>query len=214
MNVRRVIRLKKWSFSLGIITLIGLVLMFFNFTHEEMVEFDKELSETFIGNEFVQFFHHIGEPYWIASATLLLVLFLLFRRKNYRGMLFVLFSVGGGNLLYHLLIEWIQRVRLDMPQQLTSFSFPSNHAMVGLLYLFTYAYFLTENHTSIKWRIGVWISAITLTLLVGLSRIAGNNHYGTDVLAGWMVGYSFFIIVVIWYEWRTRMMNKRKPIAD
>lgn len=206
--------MRKWLFSLGIVTFIGFILMFFNFTHEEMNELDEELGEALIGNEFVRFFHHIGEPYWIASATLVLMLFLLLRRKNYRGMLFVLFSVGGGNLLNNLLKEWIQRVRPDMPHQLTSFSFPSNHAMVGLLYLFTYAYFLTEKEPSKKKRIAVWISAITFTLLVGLSRIAGNNHYGTDVLAGWMAGYSFFIIVVIWYEWRTRMMNKRRPISD
>ncbi|MET0785145.1 MAG: phosphatase PAP2 family protein [Paenisporosarcina sp.] len=206
--------MRKWFFSLAIVTFIGFVLLFFNFTHEKMVEFDKEIGEVLIGNEFVRFFHHIGEPYWIASAALLLVLYLLVRRKNYRGMLFVLFSVGGGNILNHLLKEGIQRVRPEMPHQLTSFSFPSNHAMIGLLYLFTYAYFMTENQSSLKWRIGVWLSAITLTLLVGLSRIAGNNHFGTDVLAGWMAGYSFFILVVIWYEWRTRTMNKRIPISD
>ena len=81
--------------------------------------------------------------------------------------------------------------------------------MVGLLYLFTYAYLLTENQTSKKWRMSLWISAVLLTLLVGLSRVAGNNHYGTDVIAGWMCGYTFFILVVIWYEWRNRQMLKR-----
>ncbi len=51
--------MKKWFFSLWIITFIGFVLLFFNFTHEEMVEFDEELSKVFIANEFVRFFHHI-----------------------------------------------------------------------------------------------------------------------------------------------------------
>ena len=203
--------MKKLLYSLAFVTLIGFITLFFNFTHEEMQEFDEEIGEALIGNEFIRFFHYIGEPLWIASAAFILIVYLAFRRTNYRGMLFVLFTVAGGNLLNHLLKEWIQRVRPEMPDQLTSFSFPSNHAMVGLLYLFTYAYLLTENRSSMKWRLSIWISAIVLTLLVGLSRIAGNNHYGTDAIGGWLLGYSFFILVVVWYEWRNRNMGKRKP---
>ena len=201
--------MKKWFYSLAFVTLLGFIALFFSFTHEEMVEFDQELGEVLIGNEYIRFFHYIGEPIWIASAAVLLILYLAFIRKNYRGMLFVLFTVAGGNFLNQLLKEWVQRVRPDIPHQLVSYSFPSGHAMVGLLYLFTYAYLLTENQTSKKWRLGLWISAVLLTLLVGLSRVAGNNHYGTDVIAGWMCGYTFFILVVIWYEWRNRQMLKR-----
>ena len=203
--------MKKLFYPLAIVTLIAFITLFFNFTQEEMQEFDEEIGEALIGNEFIRFFHYIGEPFWIASAAFILIVYLAFRRTNYRGMLFVLFTVAGGKLLNHLLKEWIQRVRPDIPDQLTSFSFPSNHAMVGLLYLFTYAYLLTENRSSTNWRLSIWISAIVLTLLVGLSRIAGNNHYGTDVIGGWLLGYSFFILVVVWYEWRNRNMGKRKP---
>lgn len=201
--------MKKWHYLVACFTLIGFITLFFSFSNEAMVEFDRWIGEVLIGNEFIRFFHYIGEPFWIISATLLLLLYLAFVRQNYRGMLFVLFTVAGGNLLNHLIKEWVQRVRPDIPHQLTSFSFPSNHAMLGLLYLFTYAYFLTDHHVSKAWRIGVWFSALVLTLLVGLSRIAGNNHYGTDVIAGWMCGYSFFILVVFWYEWRNGQMLKR-----
>lgn len=199
----------KWQYPLAFLTLIGFIALFFSFSNEVMVEFDRALGEVLIGNEFIRFFHYIGEPFWIISAALLLILYLAFIRQNYRGMLFVLITVAGGNFLNHLIKEWVQRVRPDIPHQLTSFSFPSNHAMLGLLYLFTYAYLLTENQRLKKWRIGIWFSAVVLTLLVGLSRIAGNNHYGTDVLAGWMCGYTFFILVVVWYEWRNRQMLKR-----
>ncbi|MFC6041313.1 phosphatase PAP2 family protein [Paenisporosarcina macmurdoensis] len=202
--------MKKLFYPLAFVTLIGFMTLFFNFTHEEMQEFDEKIGEVLIGNEFIRFFHYMGEPIWIASAALILIVYLAFRRNNYRGMLFVLFTVAGGNFLNHLMKEWIQRVRPDIPNQLTSYCFPSNHAMLGLLYLFTYAYLLTENKPSTKWRLSIWISAIVLTLLIGLSRVAGNNHYGTDVVAGWMFGYSFFILVVIWYEWRNRNMSKRK----
>ena len=201
--------MKKWFYPLAVVTFIGFMALFFSFTHNEMVEFDEEIGEALIGNEFIRFFHYFGEPIWIMSAAVLLIVYLAFKSRNYRGMLFVLFAVGGGNMLNLAIKEWVQRARPDIPHQLTSFSFPSNHAMVGLLYIFTYAYFLTENLASKKWRIVIWISAVLFTLLVGLSRIAGNNHYGTDVIAGWMCGYSIFIMVVVWYEWRNRHMKSR-----
>ena len=201
--------MKKWFYSLAILMLIGFIALYFSFTYEEMIEFDEKMGKALIGNEFIRFFHYIGEPIWIGSAAILLILYLAFRRGNYRGVLFVLFTVAGGNLLNHTLKEWVQRVRPDIPHQLTSFIFPSGHAMVGLLYLFTYAYLLTENQMSTKRRIAIWLSAIVLTLLVGLSRIAGNHHYGTDVVAGWMCGYAFFVVVVVWYEWRNRNFKKR-----
>lgn len=201
--------MKKWFYPLAVVTLIGFIFLFFSFSYEEMVEFDRKMGELLIGNDFVHFFHYFGETLLIISASLILILFLAFKRRNYRGMLFVLFTVAGGNLLNKALKEWVHRARPDIPDQLTSFSFPSGHAMVGLLYLFTYAYFLTENLTSKKWRVGIWSTATVLTLLLGLSRIAGNNHYATDVVAGWMCGYSLFILVVLWYEWRNRNMQKR-----
>jgi len=202
---------KKWFYSLAILMLIGFIALYFSFTYDQMIKFDEKIGNLLIGNEFIRFFHYIGEPIWIGFAAVILILYLAFRRGNYRGMLFVLFTVAGGNLLNHLLKEWVQRIRPDIPQQLTSFSFPSGHAMVGLLYLFTYAYLLTENQMSTKRRIAIWLSASVLTLLVGLSRIAGNHHYATDVLAGWMCGYAFFIVVVAWYEWRTWYFKKRIP---
>lgn len=201
--------MKKWFFPLAVVAFLVFVALFFSFSHEEMIEFDQEIGELLIGNEVVRAFHYIGEPIWIASAAVLLILYLAFVRHNYRGMLFVLITVGGGNFLNQALKDWVQRARPDIPHQLTSFSFPSGHAMVGLLYLFTYAYFITENLTSTKQRIAVWCCAFLLTLLVGLSRIAGNNHYGTDVVAGWMCGYAFFILVVVWYEWRNETMKRR-----
>jgi len=201
--------MKRWFYPLGLVTLIGFGMIFINLTHANMIEFEEYMTKTFSDNAFLNVFHIFGEQIVIIIATLILMLFLALYRKNYRGMLFVLFTVGGGNLINKALKEWVQRDRPDIPQQIDSFSFPSGNAMVGLLYLFTFAYFLTENISSKMTRYLIWIGTIILTLLVGLSRISANAHYASDVLAGWMAGYSLFIIVAIWYEWRNRQMSKR-----
>lgn len=201
--------MKKWFYPLAFVTLIAFAILILNLRHNEMIEFDENIADVLSGNLFLEVFRILGEQIFIIVVALILMLFLALYRRNYRGMMFVLFAVGGGNILNQALKKWVQRERPDFPLQVDSFSFPSGNAMVGLLYLFTLAYFINENLSSKKTRFLIWLGAIILTVLVGMSRVAANAHYVTDVIAGWMAGYSFFIIVAIWYEWRNRQMNKR-----
>lgn len=61
------------------------------------------------------------------------------------------------------------------------YSFPSMHsASVPALY------FPLANAAKKKW---LYILAIVLTLLVGISRAAAGMHYPTDILAGWILGF-------------------------
>jgi undecaprenyl-diphosphatase len=200
---------KKWFYPLALVTLIAFAILFLKLRHNEMVEFDENIADVISGNAFLKVFQIFGEEIFIIIAALILMMFLAIYRRNYRGMMFVLFTVGGGNLLNQALKKWVQRERPDFLQQVDSFSFPSGNAMVGLLYLFTLSYFITENLSSRKTRFLIWFGSVVLTILLGLSRVAANAHYATDVLAGWLAGYSLFIIVAIWYEWRNRQMNKR-----
>ena len=61
------------------------------------------------------------------------------------------------------------------------YSFPSMHSGAVAA-----SYFALAREIRQKW---FWILAAVLTLLVGLSRVATGNHYPTDVLAGWVLGF-------------------------
>ncbi|MDI2585975.1 phosphatase PAP2 family protein [Psychrobacillus sp. NEAU-3TGS] len=203
--------MKKWFYPLGFVTLLGFAALYISFTSEEMVQLDRKMSELIYGNQFITLFHYIGEQKFIVIMMLILFAYLWIRSKNYRGMLFGLFSVGVGNVLNQLMKKWVERERPDIPNQLESFSFPSGHAMVGLLYIFTIAYFLAEHQTNKKVRVSIWIGALILTVLIGLSRVAESRHYATDVFAGWMAGYTWFILIVLWYEFRSNIFKKNRP---
>ncbi|TQR12910.1 phosphatase PAP2 family protein [Psychrobacillus soli] len=200
--------MKKWFYPLGLVTLLGFAALYITFTSEEMVQLDRKMSELLHGNQFITLFHYIGEQKFIVIMMLILFAYLWIRSKNYRGMLFGLFTVGVGNVLNQLMKKWVERERPDIPNQLESFSFPSGHAMVGLLYMFTIAYFLAEHQSNKKIRVLIWIGALLLTILTGLSRIAESRHYATDVFAGWMAGYTWFILVAVWYEFRKNVFKK------
>ena len=62
------------------------------------------------------------------------------------------------------------------------YSFPSMHsASVPALY------FTLAKEVKKKW---LWILAAVLTVLVGVSRFVVGEHYPTDVLAGWILGFA------------------------
>lgn len=62
------------------------------------------------------------------------------------------------------------------------YSFPSMHSGAVAASYFTLAREIRK-----KW---FWILATALTLLVGFCRVATGNHYPTDVLAGWVLGFA------------------------
>ncbi len=62
------------------------------------------------------------------------------------------------------------------------YSFPSMHsASVPALYI------TLARDVQKRW---MWIVAIVLTILVGLSRVTLGMHYPTDVITGWILGFA------------------------
>lgn len=61
------------------------------------------------------------------------------------------------------------------------YSFPSMHSAT-----IPAAYITLAHEAKKRW---LWILAVCLTILVGVSRVAVGAHYPTDVLAGWALGF-------------------------
>ncbi|MGY4797695.1 phosphatase PAP2 family protein [Lysinibacillus fusiformis] len=198
--------MKKWAYPLAIVTLIVFIVLRVTYQSQLMNTFDAKMAEILFGNRFIEIFHYIGEPIFVVAVAVVLMVYLAWKVKNYRGMLFVVLTFAAGNVLNQLLKKWVQRPRPEIEDQLTSFSFPSGHSMTGILYLFSLAYILAENRNKSR-KILLWLGATILMVLIGLSRIAGARHFATDVLAGWSIGYTWFIICVIWYERRKRLFS-------
>ena len=190
-------------------TLLGFFAILLNFSSEPLRRLDQNAVSIFGQTGWLDALSLIGDQWVIVTVSFILILYLWLFRQNYRGMLFVFLSVGAGNMINQLFKQAFERNRPDFPHGLGTFSFPSNHAMVGLLYLFTVAYFVTEGMSTKIAKWAVWLLAIGLSAAVGLSRVAGMEHYLSDVIAGWFAGYSWFVAVAVWYELRERLFKKR-----
>jgi undecaprenyl-diphosphatase len=122
-------------------------------------------------------------------------------------------SVLGGVLISSLLKSGFGRARPDLVPHIdavSTLSFPSGHAMSAAVVYLTLAALLAraQEHRRLKfYLIGV---AVTLTVLIGLSRVYLGVHWPSDVLAGWCVGSAWALMcwaVALWLGRRSKLRD-------
>ena len=103
-------------------------------------------------------------------------------------------AVGSGAILSTFLKLGFDRPRPDLVAHLAhaySSSFPSGHAMLSAVTYLTLGVLLARAHERRRTKIIVMTYGVTLTVLIGLSRIYLGVHWPTDVMAGWALGAAW-----------------------
>ena len=129
-------------------------------------------------------------------VTLVVIIFALVRR-NLRVALFLVISVELTGI-----ITEIAKYAANRPRPATalvsapSTSFPSGHAlgvMVGVLAL------LTVVLPVVRRPLRAWLVAFgaVIVILIGIGRVVLNVHHPSDVLAGWALGYAYFVACLL-----------------
>ncbi|MGM0846396.1 MAG: phosphatase PAP2 family protein [Bacillota bacterium] len=139
-------------------------------------------------------FSIIGSELVIGTISIMLILWLAFKDRNFVGILFTVLAIGGGNLINKFLKTAVERERPQALHGEEGFSFPSGHAMVGLIFMLVLAFFISEMISSAKGRLAVYAATVLLALLTGISRVVDAAHYPSDVLAGFLIGFSYYVL--------------------
>jgi undecaprenyl-diphosphatase len=138
--------------------------------------------------------------------TLVVILFSLVRR-NLCVAFFLVISVELAGL-----ITEIAKYAADRPRPATalvsapSTSFPSGHAlgvMVGVLAL------LTVVLPVMRRPLRAWLVAFgsLIVIAIGIGRVVLNVHYPSDVVAGWALGYAYFVVCLL-------MVPPSRPVTE
>ena len=134
-------------------------------------------------------------PLGIAAALLFLIV------GWRRGAALVLVTLAGAALLDGGLKALFGRARpeafYDFYPAPTSFSFPSGHSLMAACFFGGLAVLLSHRLESRVGQVLVWLVAIALIALVGVSRIYLGVHYPTDVAAGYAVGVIWVTAVAL-----------------
>jgi undecaprenyl-diphosphatase len=86
----------------------------------------------------------------------------------------------------------------------TSYSFPSGHALYSVRFYGTLAVITGTRLRSLTVRLIGWVVAVSLILLIGISRIYLGVHYPSDVLAGYMTAFIWVMAVTFGDHWLRR----------
>ncbi|MCA0149068.1 phosphatase PAP2 family protein [Rossellomorea vietnamensis] len=191
--------------TLSISAIISFVLFMTiaHFVYHDMEIFGEDYLLTNMGDmNVLEPFSVIGTELVIGIATIALILFLWWVKKDYAGIITVVVLVAGSNVLNKAIKGWMERERPPFSHGEEGFSFPSGHAMVGIVFLLVIAYFLSKEISTMGMKVTIFTLAVILSLLAGFSRVAEQAHYPTDVAAGFLLGYSFFVLCIFLYEKR------------
>ena len=121
----------------------------------------------------------------------------LLMAKKYHAMWLCLIATFTGLLVSSTLKHLINRDRPELVPHLShvyTSSFPSGHSMLSAVVYLTLGSLLAR--LSPGWGVKIYFItvAMTLTFLIGLSRVYMGVHYPTDVLAGWTAGLVWAIL--------------------
>lgn len=73
-------------------------------------------------------------------------------------------------------------------------SFPSGHAMLSAVIYLTLAALIAHFAARRRIKVFAWVAGLSLTVLVGASRVYLGVHWTTDVLAGWALGAAWAML--------------------
>ena len=78
----------------------------------------------------------------------------------------------------------------------SSTSFPSGHALEATAALLALVSFVLPMLSRSAGRAAIAVATVCV-LAVGIARVALNVHYPSDVLAGWSLGYLYFLLCLL-----------------
>jgi membrane-associated phospholipid phosphatase len=111
-----------------------------------------------------------------------LLVWLRLRRRQPGAACFFGLALSGVALL-----RWLSKVMVHRPRPLferragEKSSYPSGHAADSMALVLTLATVAQQSHA----RTAIHLIGTPIAFVIGLSRIARNRHYPSDVLAGW-----------------------------
>lgn len=160
------------------------------------------------------FFLHLtefGDKKGIGFVAIIALGWLLLFKRNLLAAASIALSVALANEVNKLLKDLFGRERPDLEHlaHVDSLSFPSGHAMVGLVVYVFIAYLIIEGMTSIGKRVVVILAAVLL-LLIGASRIILQVHYPSDVIGGFAFGYIWVFFSILLYNYLKKFKRNKR----
>ena len=168
------------------------------FTDQSLLDLAKQL-------------HSESSHFWLVGITMLgdpnllyfcagwFSIYLVIKRQ-YSAIVLVAAVTGLSYVLVTELKDAFQLHRPDiLVNQFTGFAFPSGHTVGATVYFGLIASFFAQEFTTYK-RWPLYVGAIIMTLIVGLSRVLLAVHWFSDVVCGLLLGATIVALARLIYS--------------
>ena len=129
--------------------------------------------------------------------TILGILILHFL-KNHKGALYLILGSSGSALLSTLMKNFFSRERpieVEKLVEVSSYSYPSGHSLAASSFYLLVAFLVFTSFDKLKDRMLIFLFSLSLIFGIGISRIYLGVHYPSDVLAGFLLGTSWTLVL-------------------
>ena len=157
------------------------------------------------------------------AAIVAVVAAVLLVRKERASAIFLAVTAVAGSLLNTGLKMIFARARPDLASALAvaaSYSFPSGHAMNSFINFGALAYIALRQPWPWGAKSAALAMALTLVVLIGVSRVYLGVHWASDIAAGWSAGTVWVASTVVAFEMLLRLRARRRgaeptsPVVD
>ena len=148
----------------------------------------------------------------IISIGLILGLYFISQSKWRRGMI-MLFSILSTSMTVLLIKDIFLRARPENALQILSDpSFPSGHAALSATFFLSLAYIIAPHIASWIKREMMIVICVSMTLIIGISRLVLNVHWASDVIAGWALGAFLATGIILLIRYIGSIFIKEKQV--
>jgi len=190
-------KVKSGLLLLGALLIAATALFIFGWLAEEMLEGDTQQFDTFVRTavhhlatpgltRLMQVFSFLGSVAAVTAMCLVAVCVSLYFRHTRAAALLAITMLGVAALDVALKLAFHRpRPVAFFGTTPSSYSFPSGHALGSLCFYGILAAILAGRARVRGAKFCVWITAVLLVGMIGLSRIYLGVHYPSDVIAGY-----------------------------
>ena len=199
--------LKKISLKVLVVVCLFLASLFiFAFiAHEAVYEnedaFDKSII-SFISSHstpglirIMDDFTFFGSSKFLLPAYIILVGYFLIIKRFHYAIDISIIALSSMALMFGLKqLFHRQRPQLPIIKGITTYSFPSGHALSSFIFCSILAWLIWDGTLRPAWKCVLIILLVLFSITIGISRIVLNVHYATDVIAGFCLGITWVIL--------------------
>ncbi len=171
-------------------------------THGVLLQYDTQivndlhataLQSSPLVLDVMKFGFYLAEYGFIILGAVLVLYFLV--KRYWTELCMVLIAWVGEGPLWYFLSGYFNRPRptfaISVWRQMTVPGFPSGHSISAVMCFGLLAYLLMPKIRSTPGRVVLIMITLVAIIYVGYSRVFVGDHYPTDVLAGYALGFAW-----------------------